>query len=145
MRKLPRIVWVMHLISAMRSLAIERRGGGGDKRLRIPVQLCAKQWWCTVLTCSEVGLELHETWDAATAAQLEDTANTLKATTVLNKITALINKSCEMEASAEEVCDGSSEERETSPVCYRRERQEQPWKRSCIYLQCCEYRSCSSS
>ncbi|XP_058257564.1 uncharacterized protein si:ch211-51h4.2 isoform X2 [Hemibagrus wyckioides] len=41
-----------------------------------------------------------------------------------------------MEAAVEEVCDGSSEERETSPVCYRRERKEQPWKRSCIYLQC---------
>lgn len=53
-----------------------------------------------------------------------------------------------MEATAEEVCPSSaiaenSEKRETSPVCYRRakKQQKQLWKRSSVYLQCCEYRN----
>lgn len=55
-----------------------------------------------------------------------------------------------MEDSAEELCFSSgmaenSEETESSPVGYRRaqKEQEQPWKRSCVYLQCCEYQSSS--
>lgn len=53
-----------------------------------------------------------------------------------------------METAAEELCHESgmaeNSERETSAVCYRRERKEPPWKRGFIYLQCCEYRSSSS-
>ncbi|XP_060720767.1 uncharacterized protein si:ch211-51h4.2 [Tachysurus vachellii] len=46
-----------------------------------------------------------------------------------------------MEAAEEEVCQCSgmeekSEKRQTSPVCYSRERKQRSWKRSFIYLQC---------
>ncbi|GAA6110924.1 uncharacterized protein si:ch211-51h4.2 isoform X1 [Tachysurus ichikawai] len=46
-----------------------------------------------------------------------------------------------MEAAEEEVCPCSameekSEKRQTSPVCYSRERKQRSWKRSFIYLQC---------
>lgn len=50
-----------------------------------------------------------------------------------------------MEATAELVCPDSAmeedrEEADSSPVCSRRapSQEEAPWKRSWVYLQCCE-------